>query len=348
MAQDQLDLVFHLGDYIYEYKTGNQGQVRLHHGKEIESLAEYRVRYAQYKSDQLLQNMHSSCPWFVTWDDHEFDNNYANDISELKGIDPVDFLIRRANAYQAFYENMPLRRTSVPAGPNLQLYRKTSFGQLAEFMVLDSRQHRSDQPNNDQRSQINNAAMSPKVTMLGTRQRNWLKQSLVQSRGAWNVLAQQVMMAMVGMPNGDVPMTYSMDQWPGYTYERMNLLRFMTEHKVANPVVLTGDIHMNWANELRVDDRKPDTPVVATEFVGTSISSAGDGQDKIKDHDKLLSDNPCIKFHNRQRGYVRCTLTPETWTSDFMVVDKVTKPGGKVTKRTSMVIESGDPKLKKA
>ena len=152
MAQDQLDLVFHLGDYIYEYKSGNQGQVRLHHGKEIESLAEYRVRYAQYKSDQLLQNMHLRCPWFVTWDDHEFDNNYANDISELKGTVPADFLIRRANAYQAFYENMPLRRTSVPTGPNLQLYRKTSFGQLAEFMVLDGRQYRSNQPNNEQRS----------------------------------------------------------------------------------------------------------------------------------------------------------------------------------------------------
>ena len=348
MAQDQLDLVFHLGDYIYEYKSGNQGQVRLHHGKEIESLAEYRVRYAQYKSDQLLQNMHLRCPWFVTWDDHEFDNNYANDISELKGIDPADFLIRRANAYQAFYENMPLRRTSVPTGPNLQLYRKTSFGQLAEFMVLDGRQYRSNQPNNDQRSPINTAALNPDITMLGARQRNWLKQSLTQSHGTWNVLAQQVMMAMVGMPNGGVPMTYSMDQWPGYAHERMDLLRFMTERKVANPVVLTGDIHMNWGNELRVDDRKPDTPVVATEFVGTSISSAGDGQDKIKDHDKLLSNNPCIKFHNRQRGYVRCTLTPETWTSDFMVVDKVTKPGGKVTKRTSMVIESGNPKLKKA
>ena len=348
MAKDELDLVFHLGDYIYEYKAGNQGTIRKHHGKEIESLSDYRVRHAQYKMDQLLQKMHARCPWFVTWDDHELDNNCADDISEQKNIKPINFLIRRAAAYQAYYENMPLRRTSLPSGPSMQLYRKGSFGQLAEFMVLDGRQYRSDQPNNDVRSPLNEAAINPESTMLGTAQRNWLKQSLIESRGTWNILAQQVMMGMVGTPNSKNPMNYSMDQWPGYTYERMDLLRFMADRKILNPVVLTGDIHSNWANELRVDDGKMDTPSVAAEFVGTSIASGGDGQDRIKDQDKLISNNPFIKFHNRQRGYVKCTLTQKTWTTDFMVADKVTTPDGKITKRTSLVLENGSPSIKQA
>ena len=123
---------------------------------------------------------------------------------------------------------------------------------------------------------------------------------------------------------------------------------FMADRKINNPVVLTGDNHMNWANELRVDDRKMDTPVVATEIVGTSIASGGDGEDRFSGHDKLLSDNPFIKFHNRQRGYVRCTLTQKTWTSDYMVVDKVTTPDGKVTKRTSLILENGSPIIRQA
>ena len=224
---------------------------------------------------------------------------------------------------------MPLRRTSLPAGPYLQLYRRGAFGQLAEFMVLDGRQYRSDQPNNDVRSPLNEAALNPETTMLGKDQRNWLKQSLIQSRGTWNILAQQVMMGMVGTPSGDVPMAYSMDQWPGYTYEQMDIVRFMADRKISNPVVLTGDIHSNWANELRIDDRKMDAPAVAAEFVGTSISSGGDGQDRTASHDKLLSDNPFIKFHNRQRGYFRCKVTQKTWTTDYMVADKVTTQAAK-------------------
>ncbi|MAH75491.1 MAG: alkaline phosphatase, partial [Opitutia bacterium TMED102] len=212
MAEDELDLVFHLGDYIYEYNAGNQGNIRKHHGGEIVSLSDYRVRHAQYKLDPALQRAHARCPWFVTWDDHEVDNNCADEISEQKNVKPVNFLIRRAAAYQAYYENMPLRRTSLPAGPYLQLYRRGAFGQLAEFMVLDGRQYRSDQPNNDVRSPLNEAALNPETTMLGKDQRNWLKQSLIQSRGTWNILAQQVMMGMVGTPSGDFPMAYSMDQ----------------------------------------------------------------------------------------------------------------------------------------
>ena len=118
-----------------------------------------------------------------------------------------------------------------------------------------------------------------------------------------------------------------MDQWPGYAHERMALMRFLAERRVPNPVVLTGDIHSNWVNDLRVDDRKPETPVVATEFVGTSISSGGNGKAEVPDLERRLAENPCVRFLNAQRGYVRCTVTPGLWRSDYRVVEEVTSPG---------------------
>jgi len=342
MRRDAPDLVFHLGDYIYEYEAGRNGKVRTHHGGEIDSLEDYRMRHAQYRSDPLLQAMHASCPWFVTWDDHEFDNNCADRVSEQAGVDPRAFLTRRQNAYQAYYEAMPLRRRSLPRGPHLQLYRKASFGRLAEFFVLDGRQYRTNQPNNDRRSPINEAALDPRQTMLGAEQRAWLKQGLIGSRARWNVLAQQVMMGMVGVPSGDDPAPrYSMDQWPGYAGERMQLMQFLKDRRVPNPVVLTGDIHSNWCNELRVDDRRHDDPVIAAEFVATSLSSGGNGYDRHSGYDAMLAANPCVKFHNRQRGYLRCSVTKHSWTTDFVVMDQVEKPGGEATRRARLTLEAG-------
>lgn len=343
MAQDDVDLVFHLGDYIYEYQSGKNGKIRTHLGHEIESLGDYRVRHSQYRSDPLLHGMHAKCPWIVTWDDHEFDNNCANDISEESQVDPVEFLLRRANAYQAYYEMMPLRAQALPRGPHMQLYRQASFGRLADFFVLDTRQYRTDQPNGDKKSPINDAALMRNNTLLGSRQRHWLQSGLISSAGIWNVLAQQVMMGMVGFPQKEGPVVYSMDQWPGCTYERMGLVQFLADRQIPNPVVLTGDIHSNWVNNLRVDDRQTETPVIATEFVGTSISSGGNGVEKRKGHAEILSNNPCIQFQNSERGYVRCTLTPEKWTTEYMVVDDVTRPGGKVSQRAAFVVEAGQP-----
>ena len=349
MAKDQLDLVFHLGDYIYEYAQGRTPKaVRQHLGKEIESLDDDRIRHALYRSDPLLHGMHALCPWMVTWDDHEFDNNYANLISEESGIDPVAFLNRRANAYQAYYESMPLRRRSLPRGADMQLYRKASFGRLAELFVLDTRQHRTDQPNNDKPSEINAAALDPQGTLLGKEQRGWLQAGLLESQGRWNVLAQQVMMAMVKATRAGIEGKSSMDQWPGYAHERMQLMQFMADRKVPNPVVLTGDIHSNWANELRVDDRLHDTPLVATELVGTSISSGGNGIEKPDYLESMKAGNPVVKFHSQERGYVRCTVTPENLRADYVAVEDVTQPGGKITTRASFVIESGRPNLNPA
>ena len=346
MAKEALDLVLHLGDYIYEYE-GEDGRVRKHVGKEIHSLDDYRIRHAQYKTDPLLQAMHARCPWMVVWDDHEFDNNCANDISEEEGVDPIDFLARRANAYQAYYEMMPLRSRSLPRGPNMQLYRKLSFGRLAEFLMLDTRQYRTDQPNGDGGHDINDEAMSPRGSMLGARQFGWLQKSLTGSAAAWNVLAQQTMMGMVDLRRGD-RREFSMDSWPGYAHERIQLMDFIRERHVPNPVVLTGDYHANWVNNLRVDDRNADTPLVATEFVGTSISSDANGADKLDDWETATTENACVQFYNAQRGYVLCTVTPDAWRSDFRIVKDVTRPGAPITTRASYAIEAGTPGAKEA
>lgn len=348
MAQEELDLVFHLGDYIYEYEAGRNGKVRTHLGAEIHSLDDYRIRHSQYRADPLLHAMHARCPWILTWDDHEFDNNCAGDISEESNVHPAAFLARRAAAYQAYYEMMPLRASCLPKGPHMQLFRKSSFGTLAEFFVLDTRQYRSNQPNNDKRSPLNDAARDASQSMLGQQQREWLFDGMQQSKSTWNVLAQQVMMGMCSVSGDLSNPLYSMDQWPGYTHERVQLMQFVKDHSIKNTVVLTGDIHSNWVNELRVDDSREDSPMVATEFVATSISSGGNGAQFPKDLEKIYAANPGVRFHNAERGYVRCRITPKEWHSDYLVVDDVLRPGGKTSRRAGFVVESGNPKVMKA
>jgi alkaline phosphatase D len=204
MAAQDLDLVFHLGDYIYEY-AGKDGLVRKHHGGKLKTLADYRVRHAQYRSDPLLQAMHARCPWFVTWDDHEVENNYADLVSENAKVDRDAFARQRAAAYQAYYEAMPLRRRSLPQGPAMRLHRDAQWGDLARFFVLDTRQHRSDQPNGDGKHPLNDAARDPRNTLLGAEQKRWLCDGLAASKATWNVLAQQVMMGLVGFPKPAAP-----------------------------------------------------------------------------------------------------------------------------------------------
>jgi alkaline phosphatase D len=339
MAHEDLDLVFHLGDYIYE-DAPTDGHVRRHLGGETVSLDDYRLRYAQYKSDPLLQAVHARFPWIVTWDDHEVKDNYAN---ELAGsIPPAEFLKRRAAAYQAYYDMLPLRAASLPSGTAMQIYRKLSFGQLAQFCVLDNRQFRTDQPNGDGERDIVGAALDHKLTMLGEPQRKWLGASLMQSTSKWNVLAQAVMMGMVDIREGE-KLRYDMDQWPGCVYERQQLMRFLEKRKIRNPVVLAGDVHENFVNDLRVDDRRTETPIVATEFVGTSISSRGSGPQKPEHYDAVLAENPCVRFYNGERGYVRCTLTPTLWRSDYRVVEDISRPGAPVIDRASFVVEDAKP-----
>ena len=338
LADENVDLVVHLGDYIYEGE-GLDDQVRKHIGGEIQTLSDYRNRYAQYKTDPELQAAHHAFPWIVTTDDHEVDNNYASAISE--NHDPVAaFLTRRANAYQAFYEHLPLRRASMPRGPNMRLYRSLNFGNLAGFFVLDTRQYRTDQPCDDTTGPRCTGVFDANATMMGPEQERWLFDSLAESRSRWNVIAQQVMIASTdGIPGPEE--RYSMDKWAAYDDARNRLTNYLHDRQIANPVVLTGDIHSNWVADLKTDFGDTTSPTVGTEFVGTSLSSSGDGRDTSPRIQRVLSENPFIKFFNGQRGYVRCRITPGLWKSDYRVVDYVTRRGAAISTRASFVVEDG-------
>lgn len=342
-AREDLDLIAHLGDYIYEYGTGTaKDLVRKHQGAEIVSLDDYRNRHAQYKTDAHLQAAHALCPWVVTWDDHEFDNNYANDISEERNIIRDRFLARRTAAYQAYYEHLPLRAAQLPKGPDMTLYRAVKYGRLAEFAVLDTRQYRSDQPCGDGNKPACPEVYSESATLLGAAQEKWLYDTLDASHGVWNVLTQQVMMGRVDRKAGD-EVAYSMDQWPGYEANRQRVLKYFARHPEKNPVVITGDIHSNWANNLQVDAADERSPIVGTEFVGTSISSGGNGQEGTDAAAKLLSENPFVKFHNQERGYVSCEITPEKWTTHYRTVPFVKQAGAPLVTRQSFEVEAGRP-----
>jgi alkaline phosphatase D len=339
-------MIVHLGDYIYE-GAARKGNVREHVGGELYMIDDYRNRYAQYRGDEDLQAAHAACPWLLTWDDHEFDNNCAGDISEEKDVDAQTFLRRRAEAYKAYYEHMPLRKKQMPRAHDMRLYRRVPFGRLAEFAVLDTRQYRTDQPNGDGRAELTGDVFDPKATLLGDRQEKWLQNTLSKSPATWNILAQQVMMARADREPGEKAM-YSMDQWSGYDAARQRLLQFLHENKVANPIVLTGDIHSNWVNDLQLDFSKGDSPVVATEFVGTSISSGGNGTEQPSYLAALLAENPFVKFHSAERGYVRCTVTKDEYRSDYRAIESVRERHTPQVNRASFVVENGRSGARKA
>lgn len=347
MVREDLDLIVHLGDYIYEKGDAKDG-VRKHGQPEIFTVDQYRKRYAVYKADPALQAAHALAPWIVTWDDHEVSNNYAGEIHEAPGKYTVaEFLKRRAAAYQAYFEHMPLRRASLPKGPDLLLYRNLGFGRLTSFHVLDTRQYRTDQPLGDGMRAPDPVLLDSKGTILGQRQREWLFDGLARSSAMWNTLAQQVPVARIDRKEGPGE-ELSMDKWTGYEHDRRLLLRHFRDRRISNPVVITGDVHANWANELATDFDPGAAGNVATEFVGTSISSSGDGVDKPKSLATVLGENPHVKFHNAERGYVRCEVTPKAWRTDFRTVAYVTKKGAPVKTRATFVVEAGRPVLNRA
>ncbi|MGH7573799.1 MAG: alkaline phosphatase D family protein [Longimicrobiales bacterium] len=341
MANEDIQLVLHMGDYIYEGGVSERA-VRRHDGPPIETLEAYRNRYALYKADADLQAAHAAFPFVVTWDDHEVVNNYADEYAP-RATSVEAFLARRAAAYQAYYEHMPLREPAVPRGADLQLFRRIAYGGLVEFNVLDTRQYRTPQPCNDGWHADCHGARDPSQTMLGIEQREWLRGGLAASAAHWNVLAHQVPIAPTGRPSEN-GLEQSMDKWAGYTVERDALLRFLHEAPVRNPISIVGDVHQNWLADLKTDFESEESPIVGTEFVGTSIASGGDGVDERPgDSEPWVPANPHVRFNNGQRGYVRCTVAPDLWTTDYRVVPYVTRPGAPISTRATFVVEDGRP-----
>jgi alkaline phosphatase D len=334
-----IDCVVHVGDYIYEGGI-NTNAIRRHNSAEIQSLADYRNRHALYKTDPWLQEAHALFPFITTWDDHEVDNNYADEIQEAGQPRDV-FLARRAAAYQAYYEHMPLARATKPDGPDMQLYRSLAFGRLARLNMLDTRQYRTDQPCGDSIQSPCPQVFSPSATLTGGEQERWLLKHLLLSRTRWNVIAQQVMMAEMDFTKGFGSPVLNMDGWDGYNAARRRILLSIARYRIPNTIVLTGDIHSAWAADLKPDFADPLSPVVASEFVGTSVTS-GFAVDLIHFIDLALPQNTQIKFfEGRKRGYVLFDVTPDLWQGQYRAVESVTDALSPASTLKTFVVQHG-------
>jgi len=349
MAGDDLDLVAFVGDYIYESSWGRD-HVRKHDAGEPYSLAEYRSRYALYKGDPDLQKAHLACPWIFTWDDHEVDNDYANDRPE-DGMPRELFLARRAAAYRAYYEHMPLPSSMQPSGPDMRIYTQLGWGRLANFLVIDDRQYRAPQvcPSKPGGSTVVDPERCAAIddasrTMLGAGQEAWLDRAFANSKAGWNILTQQTLMAQLDRKLGE-GRQYWTDGWDGYPAARRRLLESMRSTKVSNPVVIGGDVHMHWVADLKPDFNDEKSPVVASEFCGTSITSQGASQ---KSADALMPENPHMKYASGERGYVRASIAGNRLTAELIGLESVKKPDSRAEVLARFVVEDGKPGPQKA
>ncbi|MFY9350837.1 MAG: alkaline phosphatase D family protein [Sphingobium sp.] len=348
--EDDLAFVYHYGDFIYEYQQRTPDydkdglpvdQVRHHVGQDCYDLADYRLRYAQYLSDYDLQAARARHSWFSTFDDHEIENNWVVDIPG-KGDAPSDvFRLRRQAGLQAWYEYMPVRTTMLPKnGIITNMYREARFGDLLSIDFLDTRSFRSDQPCDDGFKTHCAGIDDAKAQLISAEEENWLVRNLTRGQTKWNCVAQQIMMMSLDRRRyaDEAAKIYNLDSWAGYEAPRRRLLAKM--RGLDNVIVLTGDEHQNFAGLLE-SEGKP----VAVEFVSTSISSGGDGQDLRAGSDIMFRNNPQLKFLNDQRGYLVCEVTPDAWTTRVRVMDRVSTPGADIQTRATLMVPRGQAKL---
>ncbi len=345
-----------LGDYIYEW-----GPYQLQHPKaavraaESFTLADYRARYAQYKTDRDLQAAHQAAPWIVTWDDHEVANDYADDRDER--LNPR-FIERRTAAYQAFYEHMPLRARPADFA-RMRIYQRYDWGRLARFHVLDDRQYRAhlacEPPGHGGSSSVLlrtcPALRDKSRSMLGKEQEQWLAHGLSSSPARWNILAQQTLMAQ----NSQLPILkegdgrFWTDGWDGYPVARQRLMDTLYTSRASNPLVLSGDVHSFFASELTRNPSLPRSacnPVIATEFCGTSITSPSRPQTRTEQYLRM---NPAIKYgRSDKRGYMLLTVTPAVTSAHFLALDDVHNTASPIARAAIFVVSNGEPGMRQA
>jgi len=338
LAAEDVDLVVFLGDYIYE-DGPSDGGVRTGETPAPVDLDGYRLRYGEYKADPALQATHARAPWVCTWDDHEVENNYAGDAPAAGELET-----RRAAAYQAYYEHMPVRMDppDPSAGGDVTLYRDLAWGTLARFYVLDGRQYRSDQAC-EAPGDLGAACAAVDDdgrTMLGAEQERWLGEALDASDARWNVLAQQVIVSKIEIPVGSTTVL-NLDQWDGYPAARRRLADQLAE--VSNPVIITGDIHASGVGVLTRDPDDDASEALATELVGTSISSDFPAAyvDIVEQAGEVA---PAIRYVTaRRRGYVVCEVSEDELRADFRYVSTVTEERADIETGATWLVRDGAP-----
>jgi alkaline phosphatase D len=366
LAQRQdLHAIVHLGDYLYE---SGSSDVRAHEpDHEILSLADYRVRHGQYKTDPDLQAAHALAPWIVTWDDHEVTNDSWSDGAENHQPDTEgDYAARKARAHRAYDEWMPVRMDGTARlGDGTRLYRRLRFGTLAELSMLDLRSYRSEQV---AQMGTDTAVDDPERTMTGAEQMSWLLEGLQQGRAQWKVVGTSVMFSplkiaalprdVVGAINTLSPLIpqdgvyANPDQWDGYTADRRTVVDHLVANEVQDTVFITGDIHSAWAIDVPTDvGAYPIAPAAAVEFVCTSVTS-----NNLKDalgtpprsapnlaaEQAILAANPHIKYLNfDDHGFCVLDLTAERAQCDWFTIGSRTDPDTPITWTRSFATDSG-------
>ena len=354
-AAEGLDLVLFLGDYIYEYASSRQS-LRPNLGGKVRTLADYRQRYAQYRSDPALQAAHAACPWLLVWDDHEVDNDYAG--QQGQDLQP-DFAAQRAAAYRAYWEFMPFPKSARPAERDgaMRIVGRLDWGRLARIHLLDDRQYRDVQAcprpgrggSNTVRLKDCPDLLDPRRSLLGAEQERWLAEGWTTER-PWNLLAQQTLMARHSWESLQAPPGAGSDEprgrfwtdgWDGYPAARQRLLQAVAQRKVPGVVVLGGDVHANYVADLKLDFDDPALPALASEFCGTSISSLGLDQARLEEARPF---NPHVKFSRAdQRGYVRLRVTPQGTEAALRVLADGRDPASTIATAARYVVDAARP-----
>lgn len=317
MIAQEPDLVLQLGDYIYEQSYPDVPTARSFGAPEPRDLAGYRQRHALYKTDPDLQAAHRACPWVVTWDDHEVLNDYAN-LANRTGESPTMFAARRAAAYQAYFEHMPIRPSLWRNAASPRLYRAVDWGDLASLSVLDTRQYRSAPPcavpgtARNVRLDGCEAAVAPAATIMGAAQEHWLDRRLAGEYRPWTLIGQQVFFAPLSL-DGSGRSTFS-DQWDGYSANRTRVLDGLSRSNVTGPLVLSGDVHSFWVNDLNAGNGQP----VASEIVTSALAAASPPPSRFGE---ALANNRHIRFSDvKQAGYVLVDISRSSLVADLRAV----------------------------
>lgn len=344
MAAQGVDAVLQVGDYIYEKSFGSGPDVRSFGSPEPESLDDYRARHALYRTDPDLSAAHASLPFIVTWDDHEVENDYAG-AAGVETADPVRFLARRTAAYRAYFEHMPLRPSMFRADGEVRLYRRLPWSDLATLHVLDSRQYRTPHPcaTLDERGGkvVENCARAfdPATTMLGTAQERWLTAGLQRERAQWSLIVQQTLFSRLVLQQG--PQARYSDIWDGYEATRDRTVAALIQPSVRNPVILGGDVHSFWVNDVKQDFDVSADPVVATEIV-TSCLASRNGPEALFGPARSL--NSHVHFlDNAHSGYVLLELTRDSLDIDLRAVADLANRASTCFSLTRCRIEDGRP-----
>lgn len=325
LKADQPDFVAFVGDYIYESSWGDD-LVRRHVNLDPRTLAEYRVTHAQYRQDPFLRDIQLEVPFVHTWDDHEVQNDYAGLIAET--WDP-QFWLRRAAAYQAFYEHTPLPARMRPGMGGMRIHDSFSRGREHRFHVLDARQYRDmlacppPQGGGHTVSPADCPDFEAERSMLGEAQERWLDEHLKMSQARFNFIVQPTLFLPTDQLAGP-GVAYGTDSWSGYPRARERLIKSLTTHRAQNPVIVGGDVHSFYVTDIREQLGNPDSPIIASEYCGTSVTGEGRAQEIT---DRVVAETADVHYgRSDARGYLLLTAEGDSVLAELKAVDTIKSP----------------------